>query len=130
MEILTLVFSCLAIFFPIILKFRIGKNSSEQIALVLYCYVFGGVSNILCSYSVTERVSETLILVSSILFFLSGFFIYSTNKSILLGKLFLMAAPALTFAVTFVEQNFDFVEICRIFSYVSLFFVFVFDPNY
>lgn len=129
MEILTLVFASLSIFFPIVLKLRFSRNSTDQIALVVYCYIFGATANIIAASSVLNFTAELLILISSVCFFLSCFFISSQNKLAVIGKLFLYGGPALTFAVSFVEKKMEYVEVIRILSYISLFFVFVFDPS-
>jgi hypothetical protein len=112
METLIIVFASLAIFFALVLKMRIGWAFSEQNAFIFFCYIFGPVSTILGSFCI-ETNFHWLLLLSSILFLLSTFF--------------LVGASGIVFGLSLTRGTSALLKACQILSYISVYYVFVFN---
>jgi hypothetical protein len=129
METLIIVFASLAIFFALVLKMRIGWAFSEQNAFIFFCYIFGPVSTILGSFCI-ETNFHWLLLLSSILFLLSTFFLVAKTRSSIqlgIGRLFLVGASGIVFGLSLTRGTSALLKACQILSYISVYYVFVFN---
>lgn len=130
MQLIVVVLSSVSIFLSFLLKKHLNSVSSEKIAFLVFCYVFGPVSNIVATYDSSAN-KDILLIVSSVCQLISIFFLFSKTPSKLtinIGKILLFAAFVITFYVSFVNNQSRLIKVSQIFSYIALYFIFVFDP--
>lgn len=125
-----MVLCSVAIFLAFFMQKNLNYASSEKFAFLIFCFVFGPAANIVGAYY-TDKLGLTLILVSSICYVVSVFLLFSktqTNWKINVGKFILVTSASLTFINTLLDKNNYVLKVPQIFSYLSLYFVWVFDP--
>lgn len=130
MQLIVVVLSSVSIFLSFLFKKHLKSVSSEKIAFLVFCYVFGPVSNIVATYN-SSTSEDILLLVSSVSQLISIFFLFSKTPSkfiINIGKTLLFTACVITFYVSFNNNDSHLMKVSQIFSYIALYFVFVFDP--
>ena len=130
MQLIVIVLSSVSIFLSFLFKKNLNSVSSEKIAFLVFCYVFGPVSNIVATYD-SVASEDILLIVSSVCQLLSIFFLFFKSPSKLMiniGKSLLLTTYATTFYVSFVNNNSHLMKVSQIFSYIALYYVFVFNP--
>lgn len=121
-----------SIFIALILQLKIGFDFPDKTAAIVYSFIGGNVANILSTFAY-EDTYDLLILLSSCLYLVAGFFIIpekSFSLQYALGRVFLTAAPAIVFSITVYDGKNDdaLAKTAQILSYLAAYFIFVFDP--
>ncbi len=124
------VVSSISIFFTVLYKVKnSGSNNFDLNALLVYCFIFGPIANMLGAFCINSDDMMWSI-TSSVLFLVSILLLYFSNNRFTNFAMFLaFCAAATSFGITIVQDYSSLLKTSQILSYISLYFVLVFSQD-